>query len=86
MLCVQIVVTRKKFPTKVMKEEVTMKTKVLMLVTAMLVSTSMGMRLEPEGKYTGVTLVISDDVPDHDCEEMLARLKVYSTKQKYIQN
>ena len=33
-----------------MKEEVTMKTKVLMLVTAMLVSTSMGMRLE--GKNT----------------------------------
>ena len=50
MLCVQIAVNRKKFPTKVMKEEVTMKTKVLMLVTAMLVSTSMGMRLE--GKNT----------------------------------
>ena len=53
-----------------------MVTTVLMLVTAMLVSTSMGMRLEPGGEYTGVTLVISDDVPDHDCEEMLAKLKV----------
>ena len=63
-----------------MKEGVTMVTKVLMLVTAMLVPTNMGMRLEPGGKYTGVTLVISDDVPDHDCEEMLAKLKVnYST-------
>ena len=56
----------------------TMVTKVLMLVTAMLVQTSMGMRLEPGGEYTGVTLVISDDVPDHDCEEMLAKLKVNS--------
>jgi len=36
----------------------------------------MGMRLEPGGEYTGVTLVISDDVPDHDCEEMLAKIKV----------
>ena len=50
--------------------------KVLMLVTAMLVPTTMGMRLEREGEYSGVTLVISDDVPDHDCEEMLAKLKV----------
>ena len=58
------------------KEGFTMVTKVLMLVTGMLVSTSMGMRLEPGGEYTGVTLVISDDVPDHDCEEMLAKLKV----------
>ena len=59
-----------------MKEGVTMVTKVLMLVTAMMVPTTMGMRLEPGGEYTGVTLVISDDVPDHDCEEMLAKLKV----------
>ena len=36
----------------------------------------MGMRLEPGGEYTGVTLDISDDVPDHDCEEMLAKIKV----------
>ena len=59
------------------KEGVTMVTlKVLMLVTAMLVQSSMGMRLEAGGEYTGVTLLISDDVPDHDCEEMLAKLKV----------
>ena len=69
-----------KFPTKVMKEGVTMMTKVSVLVIAMLLSTNMGMRLEPGGKYTGVTLVISDDVPDHDCEEMLAKLKVNSSK------
>ena len=59
------------------KEGVTMLTlKVLMLATAMLVQSSMGMRLEAGGEYTGVTLLISDDVPDHDCEEMLAKLKV----------
>ena len=63
------------------KEGVTMVTlKVLMLVTAMLVQSSMGMRLEAGGEYTGVTLLISDDVPDHDCEEMLAKLKVNSAK------
>ena len=49
---------------------------VVSLLTTTMVSTSMGMRLEPGGEYTGVTLVISDDVPDHDCEEMLAKLKV----------
>ena len=50
----------------------------LSLVTTMLLTSrpSMGMRLEPGGEYTGVTLVISDDVPDHDCEEMLAKIKV----------
>ena len=63
------------------KEGVTMLTlKVLMLATAMLVQSSMGMRLEAGGEYTGVTLLISDDVPDHDCEEMLAKLKVNSAK------
>jgi len=60
-----------------------MMTKVSVLVIAMLVSTSRGMRLEPGGKYTGVTLVVSDDVPDHDCEEMLAKLKVNSSKIAY---
>ena len=53
---------------------------VVSLLTTTMVSTSMGMRLEPGGEYTGVTLVISDDVPDHDCEEMLAKLKVNSPK------
>ena len=72
-----------KFLIKVMKEGVIMMTKVSVLVIAMLVSTSMGMRLEPGGKYTGVTLVVSDDVPDHDCEEMLAKLKVNLPQKKY---
>ena len=53
---------------------------VVSLLTTTMVSTSMGMRLEPGGEYTGVTLVISDDVPDHDCEEMLTKLKVNSPK------
>ena len=56
---------------------------VVSLLTTTMVSTSMGMRLEPGGKYTGVTLVVSDDVPDHDCEEMLAKLKVNSSKIAY---
>ena len=66
------------------KEGVTMLTlKVLMLATAMLVQSSMGMRLEAGGEYTGVTLLISDDVPDHDCEEMLAKLKVKFQKKSW---
>ena len=63
-----------------MRERVTMvRAKILLslVTTLFLTSTpSMGMRLEPGGEYTGVTLVISDDVPDHDCEEMLAKIKV----------
>ena len=63
-----------------MRGRVTMvRAKILLsLVTTMLLKSkpSMGMRLEPGGEYTGVTLVISDDVPDHDCEEMLAKIKV----------
>ena len=63
-----------------MRERVTMvRAKILLsLVTTVLLTSrpSMGMRLEPGGEYTGVTLVISDDVPDHDCEEMLAKIKV----------
>ena len=46
----------------------------------------MGMRLEPGGEYTGVTLVISDDVPDHDCEEMLAKIKVRLLKLFLMEN
>ena len=35
-----------------------------------------GMRLGPDGRYRGVTVKISDDIPDTNCPTILSNLKV----------
>ena len=53
-------------------------------IVTLYLSTAHGrITLGPDGRYRGVTVRISDEIPDTDCPRILSNLKVISKKYLY---
>ena len=56
---------------------------IIIIVSLYLTATGGTITLGPDGRYRGVTVRISDDIPDTNCPRILSNLKVIIRKYFY---